>query len=449
MKLLRLATLSYWAAPCLAAACMSQRMEAALEEVFGNDRNTTILHVQHFKPGDYMLSTTPSDNTTKPTIPLAEHGTTVVKLFIRTTGEAPAEPDRSAGTDVGYEFWFPDPDAWSGRILNMLEGGWLGNPRIMDPASSAKPMFTTSGYAEWASKSGFVVAQTDGGHSTAMYPKPGYNGALDTSYLITKDGEYNVEGWKNMAWQATHLMAEKSKQIAAAFYREEHSSAYLLGCSTSGRQAYQMAQQFPHDYNGILAMAPSYTGTRYYPSIGHPTIVMNNDKVEPFTATQLEIVSQKALAHGDTAITGQHDGYVTDWLSNEYDPTTDASILRVEDGGNCTDAWAISMAQAHALNKIWYGPTRDGTYPSPSVDNGRGLVGERTIRTGARSEVSGSERSCNPATSQAFSGRPHTLTRRSVTSRTSTGQTLGRPSRTKSTISAWSTERPLMTPSST
>jgi feruloyl esterase len=112
----------------------------------------------------------------------------------------------------------------------------------------------------------------------------------------------------------------------------------------------------------------------YYGSTGYSTIVVSNDLADdPFTEEQLEIVSQKAVLAGDTAITGHHDGYVTDWQNNRYDPTKDPSVLRKEDGGDATADWAISMKQAHALNKVWYGATKDGSAPDPAVDNGASL----------------------------------------------------------------------------
>ncbi|KAH6980646.1 Tannase/feruloyl esterase [Ilyonectria sp. MPI-CAGE-AT-0026] len=357
----------------LASANQLAQMNKALNKVFRHDANTTILHVQHFKPGDYLLSTAPGDGT-QPIIPRAKNGVTVVKLFIRTTGDAPAEPDPVTGTDVGIEFWFPDSLFWTGRIINFVDGGFQGSPHVTAPNSSEESSFTSVQFSEWASKYGYVSAVSNGGHITPLTHDANYNGILDTSYLVTADNRYNLEGWKNMAWQGNHLMAIKSKEIAKAYYGRDHNSAYLLGCSSGGRQAYQVAQQFPNDYNGLLVIAPSLHGSQYYTSTGYPTIVVNNDlQDQPFTDTQLEMVSQKAVAHGDTAITGRHDGYITDWQSNTYDPAKDLSVLRVEDGGNCTDSWAISMVQAQALNKIWYGVTKNGYAPDPSVDNGSKL----------------------------------------------------------------------------
>ncbi|KAJ4132404.1 hypothetical protein NW754_015220 [Fusarium falciforme] len=356
-------------------------MHKALDHVFNHDRSVSILSVQHFEAGEYTLSTAPGYGTTpdsgplQPLIPRADKGVTVVKFFIRTTGEkAPALPDPIAGTDVGFEIWFPDPQHWTGRILHYADGGWMGASQVTNPNATAA-ILTATKYPQWASKYGYVTGTTNGGHFTPL-DNSTYSGRQDTSYLI-KDGGYNIEGWKNIGWQASHLLAVKTKEIAHAYYGQNHTSAYLFGCSTAGRLVYDVAQRFPADYDGLLSVAPSMTGSLYYPSIGYTTIVINNDGLS-FTSTQLEVVSQKAVAHGDTAITGKHDGYITDWRNNNYNPEKDPSVLRVEDGGNCTASWALSMAQARALNKIWYGVTADGSYPDPAEDNGSGLVRPET-----------------------------------------------------------------------
>jgi feruloyl esterase len=174
-----------------------------------------------------------------------------------------------------------------------------------------------------------------------------------------------------VTWQATHLLITLTKKIVEVYYNRPAKSAYLFGCSTGGRQAYHIAQKFPHDFDGILVSCPSITQSHLFASLGHPHIVIHNDlKDVGFTPEQLEVVSQKAIAIADTAITGQHDGYVTIWQDNAYDPSQDPSIISINDGGNCTQPWALTKAQCHAINKIWYGPTLDGSIPDPATDNG-------------------------------------------------------------------------------
>lgn len=71
---------------------------------------------------------------------------------------------------------------------------------------------------------------------------------------------------------------------------------------------------------------------------------------------------------------GQHMGYVMDPRSCHYDPTKDANALCAGIVGNgvtgaSSDPGCVSLAQAQAFNKIWYGQTADGSVPDPAADN--------------------------------------------------------------------------------
>jgi feruloyl esterase len=72
---------------------------------------------------------------------------------------------------------------------------------------------------------------------------------------------------------------------------------------------------------------------------------------------------------------GQHLGFVLDPSQCRYDPTRNATVLCAGVTGNggvagtSTSASCVSLAEAQAMNKIWYGQTADGTNPDPAVDN--------------------------------------------------------------------------------
>lgn len=54
-----------------------------------------------------------------------------------------------------------------------------------------------------------------------------------------------------------HTGVVLGKQITKFFYKKLHTKSYFLGCSTGGRQGMYAAQNFPHDFDGILAGAPA------------------------------------------------------------------------------------------------------------------------------------------------------------------------------------------------
>ena len=102
----------------------------------------------------------------------------------------------------------------------------------------------------------------------------------------------------------------------------------------------------------------------------YPQIVIEQDLggTGP-TGAQLGLVSNAAIDACDV-VNGRHLGYIPDPLQCRYDPTLDASALCVADGGSNTTASCVSTAQARAINKIWYGQTRDGSVPAPADDLG-------------------------------------------------------------------------------
>jgi feruloyl esterase len=48
------------------------------------------------------------------------------------------------------------------------------------------------------------------------------------------------------------------KQITKAFYGKPHTKSYYLGCSTGGRQGFKSIQEFPEDFDGVVAGAPAF-----------------------------------------------------------------------------------------------------------------------------------------------------------------------------------------------
>jgi feruloyl esterase len=53
-----------------------------------------------------------------------------------------------------------------------------------------------------------------------------------------------------------HTSAQVGKSLVHAFYQKPHSKSYYLGCSLGGRQGIGSAEEFPGDFDGIVAGAP-------------------------------------------------------------------------------------------------------------------------------------------------------------------------------------------------
>jgi Tannase and feruloyl esterase len=342
--------------PAVALTCDNSMIAA-----FKPDANTTVTLVKAFKQGDPLaLSATPAS----PPPPIAANDMCLVKLTIGPGNPGPAGA-LSTSSGIHIEMWLPSPANWNKRIHNITLGGFGGSAVIGDTTlitAGTAPYLTG---VTWgiAMNEGAVSAVNDGGHAD-----PTATG----SFAMNPDGTINTTLWTDLATRATHEMTLKTKALVAAYYLTPQSFAYVDGCSGGGRQGFAEAQTFPADYNGILAGAPSIAQTRFFPADLYPGFVQLKDlgSYTALTAGQLALVAGSAVSACDTTLTGQHDGYINNPASCNYDPVNDPSVLCTASGGTNTTPNCVTTAQAKTFDKVWYGATSDGTVPSPVADNG-------------------------------------------------------------------------------
>jgi len=329
----------------------------SLMNEFHPDSLTTVLLVKQFKKGDPIaLSGTPAT----PAPLVAANDVCVVKLLVGPGNPGPAGvPSTSAG--IGIEVWLPSPANWNKRIHVIGGGGWQGGVHtsltlLAGGGTSTGPTPTP---AVVATVEGAVSATTDTGHAIAG----------TGSFAMNPDGSINTVLWNDFAQRGIHQMAVKTKQLTRAFYGRDAHYSYWDGFSTGGRQAHKLAQVHPRDFDGILAGAPAINWTRFITNELYPEIVAQRDLAGvQLTTTQLALLGNAAINQCDV-VNGQHLGYIPDPSMCRYDPTHDTALLCAASGGTNTTADCVSSVQAEAMNKMWYGQTRDGLAPPPSVDN--------------------------------------------------------------------------------
>jgi hypothetical protein len=331
-----------------------------MKDEFQPDSLTTVLLVKAYKKGDPLaLSGTP---TTPPPL-VAANDVCVVKLLVGPGNPGPAgAPSTSAG--IGIEVWLPTPANWNRRIHVIGGGGWAGGVQtsltLLAGAGGINPAAPTPSPATVATIEGAVSANTDTGHS---------NTANGGSFAMNPDGTINTVLWNDFAQRGIHQMAVKTKALAKAYYGKDAKYAYWDGFSTGGRQGHKLAQVHPHDFDGILAGAPAINWTRFITNELYPQIVIQRDLGGvPLTLGQMALLGNAAINACDV-VNGQHLGYIPDPSECRYDPERDVSVLCASSGGTNTTANCVTSVQAQAMNKMWYGQTRDGTAPSPAVDN--------------------------------------------------------------------------------
>lgn len=340
---------------------MSQCNATSIGRILRAYPDTSLIAVRLFKQGE-ILSLVPKRRGSR-----AAQDLCMLKLNVGPGNPGPAgAPSTSAG--IGIEIWLPA--RWRGRIHEFGGGGFDGEGavRAKDRLANWAPWSTAAeGFlAEVAQSEGSIAATADGGHSDDS-PLAGYSGA----FLVDPDGGINKALWKDFAERSIHEMTRRAKAIAAGYYGRKAGYSYFQGCSGGGREALREAQEYPGDFNGILAGSPAINWSRGLTADLYPQLVMQRD-LSPalLTAGQLKLVSAAAVSACDSSLTGKHLGYITDPAACRYDPAADRKVLCRAGGGDNDTADCVDRKQALAIDKMWYGQTADGTAPKPSADNG-------------------------------------------------------------------------------
>lgn len=336
--------------------------DESLKTAFKPDADTTVTLVRQFRKGDDL------NLDGKPTGTKALADLCMVKLNVGPGHAGPAgAPSTSPG--IGIEVWLPAASAWNQRVRVLGGGGFAGEPTI----SALESIGNAGGVdspARVAGAEGSVSAITDTGHASKA-PLA----SVDGSFAMNPDGTVNTAGWADFASRGIHEMAVKAKALASGFYGEAPRYSYWDGCSTGGRQGHMQAQVNPDDFDGILAGNSAINWTTFITGELYPQVVMQRDLGgTPLTPDQMTLVSSAAVSACDSTLTGQHEGFVSDPAACRYDPTQDTAVLCTGSGGTNATAACLSTVQAQAVNKIWYGQTRDGSAPAPASDIGYGAT---------------------------------------------------------------------------
>jgi hypothetical protein len=238
--------------------------------------------------------------------------------------------------------WVGLPNDWNGRWQSLGGGGYAG--------SVAAPVAAVNG--------GYAGATTDTGHTGSDGSFGCVNNCAGNS--ASNPGMPNTQLQIDFAYRSEHLMAVIGKQLVRAFYGQPPAYSYWNGCSTGGRQGLRMAQDFPGDYDGILAGAPAIHWDRFQAGQIWYQVVQLRDNGGPIgggvpatLAAKENLATSKAIAACD-ALDGVIDGVLTDPRECEYRASKDKTITR----SSCTasDPACLTPTEASSIDKMWQGP---------------------------------------------------------------------------------------------
>jgi Tannase and feruloyl esterase len=157
----------------------------------------------------------------------------------------------------GFQVQLPLPAAWNGRYMAQGGGGTEGSVPTATGTDSG------SAGSNFGIINGYAVASQDGGHENSLLAAStcGITSAGVPTFSQTttvgfgNPNEFFLDpmgriGEANQSIETTTLTA---KYLIDQYYGKDAKRSYWVGCSTGGRQAMGMSQNFPSFFDGIVA----------------------------------------------------------------------------------------------------------------------------------------------------------------------------------------------------
>ncbi|KAJ3710156.1 ferulic acid esterase [Lentinula raphanica] len=245
----------------------------------------------------------------------------------------------STRSGINMELWLPRN--WTGRMLSTGNGGLSGCIQYEDIA--------------YGSALGMASFGTNNGH----------NGTSGEAFL------QNPDVVEDYAYRSVHAATVLSKTIIKEFYHGiSHTKSYYLGCSTGGRQGLKSVQDFPEDFDGVIAGAPANDlssllswSSRYHSILG------GSDSPSFITEGQWSNLIHPDILDQCDAIDGVADGVIEDPNLCDYKPERLMCLSGAKDKSKC-----LEREQVRALRSVFspfYGPDGELWYPrqQPGSEN--------------------------------------------------------------------------------
>lgn len=215
---------------------------------------------------------------------------------------------------------------WNGKLVVFGTGGQAGNFLPDDPTSPV----SSSGSAL---RQGFATATHNGGHVSSP---------TDAQWAYQ-----NESALLDYGFRAPHVAGLIARAVVRQSYDRTAKRVYFSGCSNGGREALQMAQRYPYDYDGIVAGAPSMRWSDLFVNLYWFTNrVYGSNAV--LDGSALKLLHSHVLAQCDR-IDGKLDGIIDDPRKCQVNlvPIT----CKAGASGNC-----LTPPQAKAAREIYDGP---------------------------------------------------------------------------------------------
>ena len=227
---------------------------------------------------------------------------------------------------------------WQGRYLQNGCGGYCGQV-----SNQAFPSCDATLGGD------FAMATDDEGHTSS--------GGLGGAGLFAFNSEKLRKVYGYESEQSLYVVA---RTIIKAFYGQPPSYSYYDGCSDGGREAMEMAERYPTDFNGIIAGAPEIIAGPL--NAEHQTwdyrVNTDDDGNAILTTADLPILHNAVISAcaGDD---GTNDGIITDPQDCDSKIPQILQSVTCDPGESQGDPMApacLTAAQANVARLFWQGP---------------------------------------------------------------------------------------------
>ncbi|WPA96551.1 uncharacterized protein RHO25_001158 [Cercospora beticola] len=216
--------------------------------------------------------------------------------------------------------------------------------------------------------------------------------ARSAEWALASTGDLDLPLLYNFGFRSLGKMISIGNRITSDFFGSEPKYSYFSGCCGRGRQAMELAQRFPNDYDGVPAAAPAMNIETFIPAAIWSAMVMRNLSTYP-SACEGNAFSKRAIQACDL-LNGLEDAIASRPELCNFDPS---SAVGARISCNGTDK-VLSAAAADVVRVAWIGPhDPEGNFSWPGLNVDASL-------TGYISTTCSSDDQCTQSDSELFTG---------------------------------------------
>ena len=238
-------------------------------------------------------------------------------------------------SEILMEVWLPT--GWNGYYLTTGNSGWAGTVNYGDVVEGLKY--------------GFASASTDTGHVGGAGP-----------WVLVQDQLIDYGG------RAIHETTVLAKQITRKFYGKTPEASFMKGCSLGGGQTMKAIQDYPKDFDAVVAGSPHMFMSVFNAEQVWPSWLLSKDYSKFIPEADYVWIREKVMNQCDGNIDGLKDGIVDDPQTCNFDPYS-----LVCPSGEYTAGVCLSTKQAEYLAQLYEGPVYQDTgeliYPGFTYGN--------------------------------------------------------------------------------